>query len=57
MPVSDGDFALEQDYCLIRYKAGGFDIEQKIMRTAFAQRIDKQRNLDDSLDADYYNNM
>ena len=34
-----------------------FDVVKKIMRTAFAQRIDSDRLIDEQLDADYFNNM
>lgn len=53
VPLSEVDesgniTSLEQDYCLLKYSAPDqFDVVTKIMRTAFALRIDGDKLMDE----------
>ena len=49
--------SLEQDFCVLKYLgAKEFEVVETIMKTAFARRIDELREVDESMDADFYNN-
>lgn len=54
-PVSAApEGSLEQTYSLLEYKQGEFRPVAEIMKTSFSLRVDKQRQVDAGLDADYF---
>ena len=57
VPLSQGDHEVEQDYSVLKYAGDGqFDTVESIMRTAFARRVDRIQEAEESLDTDYFNN-
>jgi hypothetical protein len=46
--------SLEQSYSLLEYKNGAFTALSEIMKTSFSLRVDKQRQVNESLDNDYF---
>ena len=58
VPLSETQYDLEQNFKVLRYvRKDEFEVVEEVMRTSFAQRIDKQKQTDEALDADYFNNM
>ena len=54
---SDGNLlSLEQDFCLLKYANGSFDTVTNIMKTAFSRRIDKDAELNEQIDQDFFMN-
>jgi hypothetical protein len=41
VPLVEGD-SMEQELCLMRENGGSFEVVEKIMKTAFSQRVDRQ---------------
>ena len=61
VPLSEVDsegnlLSLEQDFCLLKYANNSFDTVTKIMKTAFSRRIDKEAELNEQIDQDFFVN-
>ncbi|TNV86822.1 hypothetical protein FGO68_gene3735 [Halteria grandinella] len=54
-PISKDELgSLEQTYTLLQNSRQGFKVVSEIMKTSFSMRVDKEKQVNDGLDADYF---
>lgn len=54
-PISkDEQGSAEQTYSLLQNSKSGFTVVSEIMKTSFSLRVDKERQVNEGLDADYF---
>ena len=51
---SSPEGSLEQSYSLLQYTPPSLTVISEIMKTSFSLRVDKERQLNESLDADFF---